>query len=922
MQAPPEILFKHPDVFFENTDQRTILVSGCELCKKLKKDCLCATPEITTTTLFSGKGLHNKLYQMVLDSLNGISVPVPVVQPVAEINNGPDVNTSAEQTEEEFFREIIHETSAFLKITPDGDAMKFILDGWDVTSKEADELIKEIKELLPIKASRITPDRYALFPASLKPEPVWLVYKMEWDAAKGKNDKIPYNPITGWKANDPELGVTFDVAASKSEQFSGVGIYVESPYIVIDIDNCRDSKTGLVEEWVMEIIRELDTYAEASPSGTGVHIWLKGVKPGAACRNGIEIYSSGRFMTVTGNQIQDTPSSVNERDIASVYSRMVAGEFQDSAKSTNPIGTPAVGDKKTGVVVNQTGSTITTKLNLLMCGKIVSKKPFVVEDGFGNSLKYESQSEADLSLATGLALRNPDTTVIDEEFRKSSLFRDKWDRKDYRDDTIQKAIKTAADLKKRANESTNASEKTSEIPITDDPDENDTQFEMVGDKFDTKIYEDMAQHSTAYPNPGEGDLISLTAGRLVHGTNIPLAYVREPLKAIVLHALDGKLIHPAFPKLSLRGNYFSLGESESGKTTGLEFALEAGKIILKCANIHQENLFRYKSETVFIRSFTPEGTIKRDANGAVKSGHAGHASQFLYIKEGNLVANCSDYFSVVFSQLTNLYDQTEAGTESMTNGDFSAGVIKVSTVMCFTPTDYISTFGGKGTIGGGGLNRWAVTNPPENHDYDDKDWERLEETVIQAAIHDLTVRVTEVLRGERITLVEEPGARAIRLEVKAMLKKAGKIGKRLLDYFMREQVAQAAMAAVVDDALKGQMVMTAGQAAYARTWIEAQLHTRVTAWPSDSKNQIEGMEHAIRKRVDTHFVSEKKLKDVCHFYREGSGGWFIYSTALKNSLDSGTIKLTGKTRKGMKTFCPGSCAIHSAVEPEEKPKKK
>ncbi len=453
------------------------------------------------------------------------------------------------------------------------------------------------------------------------------------------------------------------------------------------------------------------------------------------------------------------------------------------------------------------------------------------------------------------------------------------------------------------------------IPIVDDPCDDDPRFEMSGEKFDTKVYDSIAQRFTPYPDPGDGDLVSLLSHKLVHGSNIPLAYVREPLKAIVLHALDGKLMHPAHKKMSLRGNYFSLGESESGKTTGLEWALSAAQWVLNTADVHAESLFRYKSETTFIRSFTKEGTQKRDPKGEVKSGRPGHPSQFLHIKEGNLVANCSDYFGAVFSMLTNLYDQTEAGTESMTNGDFTAVGIKASTVMCFTPSDYKSTFGGKGTIGGGGLNRWGVVNPPEDHSYDDRDWQRLDESQYQGVSTQFTTRVIELRKGEPIVLTEEPEAAKIRLAVKAELKKAGKVGKRLLDYFMREQVAQAAMS------IDGYGVMTAKQAAYAKAWVDAQLQCRLNCWPGDSDNKIEDMEHAIRKAVNRHHVSESKLKDVCNFYREGSGGWFVFNAARSNAVSSGAIKLTGKTQKGVKAYCPGSCAEHPAIK-EQSPSKK
>jgi hypothetical protein len=291
----------------------------------------------------------------------------------------------------------------------------------------------------------ITPiDTYALFPADLKLEARWLVYQLVWNPDKRKNDKIPHNPLTGSKANDPKLGVTFDVALSKSAGFSGLGIYVEPPYFVIDIDGCRDPKTGIVQNWVMEIIRTLDTYAEASPSETGVHIWGKGTKPGQACRKGIEIYTTGRFMTVTGLQIPGTPSSVNQRDISRVYSQMVAGEF---AKTNEAPTAPAKTSANPSAQIKQTGTAITTKLELLMNGKVTLGHPTLIQDEMGNSIEYPSHSEADEALCTQLVMTGMGSDQIDEEFRKSGLCREKWEREDYRERTIRRASQFVEKMK-------------------------------------------------------------------------------------------------------------------------------------------------------------------------------------------------------------------------------------------------------------------------------------------------------------------------------------------------------------------------------------------------------------------------------------------------------------------------------------------
>jgi len=59
----------------------------------------------------------------------------------------------------------------------------------------------------------------------------------------------------------------------------------------------------------------------------------------------------------------------------------------------------------------------------------------------GDFSDYNSQSEADAALCAMIAFRTgPDPAAIDELFRKSALYRDKWEREDYRAGTINAGI--------------------------------------------------------------------------------------------------------------------------------------------------------------------------------------------------------------------------------------------------------------------------------------------------------------------------------------------------------------------------------------------------------------------------------------------------------------------------------------------------
>jgi putative DNA primase/helicase len=267
--------------------------------------------------------------------------------------------------------------------------------------------------------------RYSALPDELKNSKSWLTFKFK-PRADGKKDKVPYDPITGKPTNDPSRGVDFQTALAAESKYDGLGFYVEAPYIVIDIDNCVTPATGDVELYAAKIVLELNSYTEASPSGTGLHIWVRGTKPGDKCRAGIEIYSTKRFMTVTGTWVPATPKEIREVDITSLYNRMLAEEFVEPAKApatNNLVQMPAA-------QIQSTGNVITSKLELLLRGDILSTKPFVIGDAHGNDLQYPSQSEADAALCALLAIKyNGDAEKIDADFRISSLFRKKWDEK-------------------------------------------------------------------------------------------------------------------------------------------------------------------------------------------------------------------------------------------------------------------------------------------------------------------------------------------------------------------------------------------------------------------------------------------------------------------------------------------------------------
>ena len=76
----------------------------------------------------------------------------------------------------------------------------------------------------------------------------------------------------------------------------------------VDIDHATRDPHRLT--WALEIVRRFDSYAEWSPSGTGIHIIGRGRLPGGGRNDqeaGLEIYDRGRFFTVTGHRVEVRP---------------------------------------------------------------------------------------------------------------------------------------------------------------------------------------------------------------------------------------------------------------------------------------------------------------------------------------------------------------------------------------------------------------------------------------------------------------------------------------------------------------------------------------------------------------------------------------------------------------------------------------
>lgn len=157
-------------------------------------------------------------------------------------------------------------------------------------------------------------------PTTLRERPHWVLWKI---VQRDKPTKVPFS-VNGSpaKANDPSTWSPFEevTAAFMRGGFAGIGyeFLADDSLCGVDLDGCRDPETGVVADWAREIIADLNTYAEVSPSHTGVKLFGVGSLPTGTGRKrdldaslkttdknpAIECYDRGRYFAVTGWRIK------------------------------------------------------------------------------------------------------------------------------------------------------------------------------------------------------------------------------------------------------------------------------------------------------------------------------------------------------------------------------------------------------------------------------------------------------------------------------------------------------------------------------------------------------------------------------------------------------------------------------------------
>jgi hypothetical protein len=185
----------------------------------------------------------------------------------------------------------------------------------------------------------------------------WICWRAVWDEDKQKWDKIPVLIGKGSSYNwtKPENHVAYDeavAALSRHSHLAGIGFVLTEGCGLIggDMDKCRDPATGVIEQWAQAIIDRRETYFEVSPSGKGVRFWALTDVPVTlpVPSAGVELHSTGKFLTFTGDHIAGTPWEIGRAPATvDVLMQRVAAHkaaYKAAQPSSGPGPSPAAPD--------------------------------------------------------------------------------------------------------------------------------------------------------------------------------------------------------------------------------------------------------------------------------------------------------------------------------------------------------------------------------------------------------------------------------------------------------------------------------------------------------------------------------------------------------------------------------------------------
>ena len=271
---------------------------------------------------------------------------------------------------------------------------------------------------------------FSAIPVELRTFDNWLVWRHE--VRERRRTKVPYDakhPKRPASSTNPATWASFDsaVKSAQAPDIDGIGFALEGTgYVALDLDGCVNEH-GEPHHAAIEIIDELDSYTEVSPSGRGLRIIVRAPLRGE--RNSTKqtpwgdefaVFARGKYLTLTGD-VFDGRGEIRERQqqLDRVVLRMLPPRRTSQAGGN--VFSPTDEDVISRAFAFKSGRSIQTLYN-------------------GNSDGYASPSEADCALVAALAFYSQDEAQLARILRGSARAREKLNREDYVQRTVSKAV--------------------------------------------------------------------------------------------------------------------------------------------------------------------------------------------------------------------------------------------------------------------------------------------------------------------------------------------------------------------------------------------------------------------------------------------------------------------------------------------------
>ena len=169
-------------------------------------------------------------------------------------------------------------------------------------------------------SAHVSDQATAAIPTSIRAKIRWHCWQYLPSKDGGKQAKAPID-LSGKATNGHAAAILrpFDKVRSRARKIGdGIGYRLDIDEVGIDLDDCFDHMGDLKPRF-KSIVDTLNSYTGGlTPSGNGLHIIVLGKKPSKKCRvAGVEVYDhASNFLTVTGNHLDGTPTTVEPRQEA------------------------------------------------------------------------------------------------------------------------------------------------------------------------------------------------------------------------------------------------------------------------------------------------------------------------------------------------------------------------------------------------------------------------------------------------------------------------------------------------------------------------------------------------------------------------------------------------------------------------------